>query len=369
MNTAKQDIKVAIAGLGFAKTVHLPALLSNSDLKPIAAWHPEIEGKIDLLKEHQLLPYKDWSELINNSDIDAIILATPPGPRFELAKEALRAGKHLLLEKPVALEAWQAEELQKISIDKGLSVAVDFEYRAVPLFMQTKRLLSQKVIGEIWLAKLDWLMSSRADETRKWNWYSEKNEGGGVGGALGTHAFDILHWLVGPTNSVSSLVSTSIKKRPCPIAKRPREVTSEDISLAQLELTNFAQRSKVPAQVTLSSVSMNGRGFWLELYGSEGNLVLGSDNQKDYVHGFGLWLNRKGESPKRINADSDLTFGTTWTDGRIAPVARIQQWWAASIKTGKPVIPGLSEGIASQQVCEKLLQSAAVGKRLILGLT
>jgi hypothetical protein len=46
-------------------------------------------------------------------------------------------------------------------------------------------------------------------------------------------------------------------------------------------------------------------------------------------------------------------FPTTWSDGRVAPVARIQSWWSESIKAGSPMIPGLSEGLASQKACDQ----------------
>ena len=69
----------------------------------------------------------------------------------------------------MALHADQVAELQRLAIKKRLSVAVDFEYRAVPLFMQAKRLLDQGIVGTPWLVKLDWLMSSRANSSRPWN--------------------------------------------------------------------------------------------------------------------------------------------------------------------------------------------------------
>ena len=56
-------------------------------------------------------------------------------------------------------------------------------------------------------------MSSRANPDRPWNWYSDEDSGGGVLGALGTHAFDMIHWLIGPTHSLSAINSTSIKER------------------------------------------------------------------------------------------------------------------------------------------------------------
>ena len=346
-------IGVAVAGLGFGEAVHLPALTANPDFNPVALWHPRQSRLDEACRTHGLRGTSDWDALLEDSAVEAVIIATPPAPRFDLAQRALKAGKHLLLEKPVALDRESVEELQRLAIHQQRSVAVDYEYRAVPLFMQAQRLLASGAIGQPWMVKLDWLMSSRADAGRAWNWYSQKEAGGGVIGALGTHAFDMLAWLIGPVGAVQSLNSVSIKTRPRPEGGMA-EVDAEDVAMAQASLSwNADPNVQVPAQVALSSVARNGRGCWLEVYGSDGSLVLGSENQKDYVHGFNLWHARAGEAPRSVQADPDLAFPTTWSDGRVAPVARIQRWWSESIRQGTPMIPGLQEAVASRRACDQ----------------
>ena len=359
-------VGVGIAGLGFGESVHLPALESNEDANQIALWHPNSEKLESSCQRNNLIGYKNWNSLLNDEKVDGIIIATPPAPRFELAKEALKAGKHLLLEKPITLNTSQAEELQRLAINNRLSVAVDFEYRAVPLFMTLKKILQEKQIGEIWFVKFDWLMSSRANTARPWDWYSQKEEGGGVIGALGTHAFDILHWLFGPTNTIKSHLSTSIPNRLCPRTNLQKRVTSEDICLAQIGLTETESNKTIPVQLSLSAITRQGRGCWVEIYGSDGTIVIGSNNQKDYVHGFGLWIAEKDGPLKSISADKNFSFNKSWKDGRIAPVARIQSWWIESIRSGKPIIPGLAEGVASQKVSDKIKESHDSGLQVNL---
>ena len=359
----KKPIGVALAGLGFGEAVHLPAINTCTDLEVVALWHPRRERLEQACRTHGLSGESDWTALLNKPEVDAVVIATPPAPRFELAQQALKAGKHLLLEKPVALASEDVASLQKLALKTGVTVAVDFEYRAVPLFMQAKRLLDEGAVGTPWLVKLDWLMSSRADANRPWNWYSQAEEGGGVIGALGTHAFDMLHWLIGPSRQITGQRSTSILERPEPTGAGKRLVSSEDVALAQIMLEDLEGRL-IPAQVNLAAVARHGRGCWLEIYGSEGTILLGSDNQKDYVHGFGLWSAAAGEPLRRINADADLSFPTTWTDGRIAPVARLLGWWSASIRKNIPMLPGLAEGFRSQQVCDRLKASAEAGQSL-----
>jgi predicted dehydrogenase len=265
---------VAIAGLGFGEKVHLPALRACAHTEAVALWHPRRERLQAACSGSGIAGHEDFDALLANPAVEAVVIATPPAVRFDLALRALAAGKHLLLEKPVALHAEQVEELQRLAIRQRLTVAVDFEYRAVPLFQQLKALVASGALGELWLAKLDWLMSSRADASRPWSWYSQLEQGGGVLGALGSHAFDTLHWLVGPTRQLKAQLSTAIGERPL-AAGGMAEVDAEDIALAQLQLEDTAGRL-VPAQLSLASVARAGRGYWIELYGSGGTAVLGS---------------------------------------------------------------------------------------------
>lgn len=347
-----RPLRVAVVGLGFGLKVHVPALRACAGLEPVALWHPSPSRLEAACTAAELPGAPSFEALLEDPKLDALVLATPPEPRLALARAALDAGKHLLLEKPVALCAQDAQDLQRLALERRLTVAVDFEYRAVPLFQQLARMIEAGVMGTPWLVKLDWCMSSRADATRPWSWYSQAAMGGGVLGALGTHAFDMLHWLVGPTLGVQASLSTAIQARPLPGSGALAAVDSEDIALAQLVLEG-PSAGRVPAQVTLASVARHGRGCWLECYGSGSTLVLGSSSQADYVHGFQLWCGEPGDRALRqVAPDPAFAFPRTWEDGRIAPVARLMGWWEKAIREGSPIVPGLAEGVASQRVCD-----------------
>ncbi|MEB3254910.1 MAG: Gfo/Idh/MocA family oxidoreductase [Synechococcaceae cyanobacterium] len=345
-------LRVAIAGLGFGEKVHLTALRDCPATEPVALWHPRAERLEQACQRHGLPGSTSFEALLADPQIDALVIATPPEPRPALARAALEAGKALLLEKPVAPETAAIEELQRLALRRGLTVAVDFEYRAVPLFQQLATLLEQGVLGTPWLVKFDWLMASRADANRPWSWYSSAAAGGGVLGALGTHAFDILHWLIGPAHDVRGRLSTAIRERPLPDGSALAPVDADDVALLHLELEDRAGR-RIPCQVSLASVARNGRGCWLELVGSDATLVLGSDNQSDYVHGFQLWMARPGEPLRPLPLDPALAYARTWEDGRIAPVRRLIGWWAEAVREGRPMVPGLAEAVASQHCCDQ----------------
>jgi predicted dehydrogenase len=344
-------LRVAVAGLGFGEKVILPALRDCPGTEPVALWHPRPERAASAGQAANLPAFDDFAALLADPAVEAVVIATPPEPRFALARAALEAGKHLLLEKPVALNVEQVEALQRLAIERGLGVAVDFEYRAVPHVQQLAALVGQGVLGDPWLVKFDWLMGSRADRRRAHSWYSQAAAGGGVLGALGTHAFDTLHWLIGPSRGLSARLSTAISERPIPGTDAMGLVDAEDSALIQLDLEDHQGRP-VPAQLTLSSVARGGRGYWIELYGSEATLVLGSSNQADYVHGMQLWMARPGEALRLLPADPALAYGRTWEDGRTAPVRRLLGWWSQAVRERRPMVPGLAEAVTSQRCCD-----------------
>ncbi|MCP9914953.1 Gfo/Idh/MocA family protein [Cyanobium sp. ATX 6F1] len=360
-------LRVAIAGLGFGEKVHLPALRDQPLTEPVALWHPRAERLEAACRAAELPGTCDFEALLADPAIEALVIATPPAVRFDLACRALEAGKHLLLEKPVGLGAGQVEELRRLALARRCCVAVDFEYRAVPVFQQLKALLEQGTLGEPYLVKLDWLMGSRSDASRPWNWYAQADQGGGVIGSLGSHAFDTLHWLIGPTLELTASTRVAIPERPLSDGSgRLAAVDAEDIALAQLSL-GAGVNGTVPAQLTLAAVTRRGRGYWIELYGSEATLVLGSDNQGDYVHGFQLWISRGGEPLQSVSPDPALAFARTWVDGRIAPVRRLLGWWAEAVRADRPMVPGLAEAALSQRCCDAAQRSAASGLQERLG--
>lgn len=85
-----------------------------------------------------------------------------------------------------------------------------------------------------------------------------------------------------------------------------------------------------------------------EVYGDHGTLVLGSNNLKDYIHGFHLEAAPAGQSLTKVEIIKQLAFPELFTDGRLAPFIRVVDCWGKSIDQGKYLVPSLSEGVYSQ---------------------
>jgi predicted dehydrogenase len=116
-----------------------------------------------------------------------------------------------------------------------------------------------------------------------------------------------------------------------------------------------------PCQVGISACTFQGRGHWVEVYGDRGTLVLGSDNQKDYVHGFRLWAAAAGQPLTEVEIPKRLAFPQTYTDGRIAPFIRVVDQWVQGIDRGEALTPSLQEGVYSQLLMDLTHESEATG--------
>ena len=347
MNSEK--IGVALIGTGFGQKVHLPALRANPDIKVVAVYHRDRTTAKTIAQTHNIPQICTTIEdTINCPEVKAVVITTPPFLHYDMAKAALNAGKHILLEKPTTLNAAEAQELYELAMEKNLIATMNFEFRYIPTWQRLAQLLTEGYVGNIRYAKVDWLVSSRADANRPWNWYAQKDLGGGALGAIGSHAFDYITWLLGDIKRVSARLSTSILQRPDPFNNNQlKPVTADDTCNILLELNQ-----QVPVQLCLSSVAMQGRGHFIEIYGDRGTLVLGSDNQKDYVHGFKLFGSQTNEPLQELKIPASLEFTKTYDDGRIAPVARVVDAWVQAVQTGKPMSPSLKEGVVSQRIMD-----------------
>ncbi|NJR69757.1 MAG: Gfo/Idh/MocA family oxidoreductase [Synechococcales cyanobacterium CRU_2_2] len=365
--SAANPLGVAVVGTGFGQKVHLPGFQACAQTRPVAVYH-RIATQAQAIAAAHHVPHActSLSEVLALPEVEAVSIATPPFAHYPMAKAALEAGKHVLLEKPTTLNAAEAKALAELATARGLVVALDFEYRFVPAWQYLAELLQDGFVGQTYLIRIDWLMSSRADKSRPWNWYAQKEMGGGALGALGSHTFDYVNWLFGPVRRLSALLSTAIAARTDPATGKLRPVDADDTCLLTLELTDGT-----PVQIALSSVSRCGRGHWVEVYGDRGTLILGSSNQQDYVHGFTLRGAKAGEELVEMPIPDRLEFQTHYPDGRLAPFIRVVENWVTNIAVAAPPgvyqAPGIQEGWSSQQLMDAAHQSDRTGQWVDVG--
>jgi predicted dehydrogenase len=354
MSLHQETIKVAVIGTGFGQAIHLPGLQHHHRTEVIAVYHRNLEKAREIADKFKI-PYglDSLSEILALPDLDAVTLSTPPFLHYDMAKEVIKAGKHLLIEKPLTLNVQQTKELYDLAQENQVIALPDFEFRFVPAWQYLAEYLQQGFIGKPRLIKIDWLVASRANPQRPWNWYAQKEKGGGALGAVGSHAFDYIYWLFGKIERLCAYLNCAIPQRPDPLAENQLKlVDADDTGLIMMEL-----EGGIPCQLNISSVTYNGCGHWLEIYGDQGTLVLGSDNLKDYIHGFRLWAAKPEETLTEVKIPQRLAFPQVFPDGRLAPFVRVVDQWVTGIDQKKSVIPSLKEGVYSQLLMDLTHQS------------
>src|SRR5919199_741742 len=353
-STKQLPMGVAVVGTGFGERIHIPGFQAHPRTQLVAVYHRDLDKAKAIASSHNI-PHacQSLEEIVALPEVQAVSISTPPFLHYEMAKTVLQAGKHLLLEKPMTLTAAEARELYQLAAAKGVVAMMDFEFRFVPAWQLLAEYLAEGFVGQKRLIKIDWLVSSRADASRPWNWYAQKDKGGGALGAVGSHAFDYISWLFGSVRRLCAQLSTAIPERPDPTAGDTlKPVDADDTCLVMLELADGT-----PCQLCISSVAYQGRGHFVGVYGDRGTLVLGSDNQKDYVHGFHLKAAPAGKPLMDVEIPHRLAFAQDYTDGRLAPFIRVVEQWVRGIDSGQVLIPSLREGVYSQLLMDLTHQS------------
>jgi len=212
----------------------------------------------------------DYREIVENAAIDAVMISTTPEPtHYPIAKESLEAGKHVLLEKPIALELGEADELIALARRKDLLFTIGYSQRFNPKFAYVKRSIEEGVIGEPVSA-----LVSR---------HITRNLGKKIGGRVklspaameATHDIDFVLWCLAPRKPVK-VYAQEVRKIMGPEYKVPDcvwiVVTMEDGSA----FTIGAGWVLPPAYPNFSST-------WIEVVGTEGALMVDDTHRDVYV--------------------------------------------------------------------------------------
>lgn len=217
-------VKIGIIGRGWGERVQTPAFREAGLEVAMTAGHD------------------NWLEVID-SDVDLVSIVTPPSEHLAMATAALDAGKHVLSEKPTAMNAHEAEQLLAAARRYPDRIAIiDHELRFLPAWRAARERIRE--LGGVRYAEVRYASPGRGDRTRAWNWWSDADRGGGIWGAVGSHFVDALRYFGMEIDAVQALLHTMIAER------SGRAVTSDDFASVNLRL-----RDGGVAAMTFSAVS------------------------------------------------------------------------------------------------------------------
>jgi UDP-N-acetyl-2-amino-2-deoxyglucuronate dehydrogenase len=241
---------VAIIGCGIISKSHVKAYQhfnEQCEIKAVCDVVPDKAGKLASSINENVMAYTQYKELLARNDIDVVSICTPPFAHKEVVIEALKEGKHVLCEKPLAASLAECDEMIAAAkkYNKKLSVSLQYRYRKD--FNQVKHLLNSGVLDPITFGQLNalyWRGDAYYDVDWRGNWGTEC---GGVTINHEIHLLDIFIWLMGEIESVYAEMDTI-----------SHEIEVEDLSMAILR---FANGSVGQVNGTVSSaindVSMN----------------------------------------------------------------------------------------------------------------
>ena len=201
--------RIGVIGIGFGAQVYVPGLQSEGwEVAALCSRSREKATKVAAAAGIRDV-HTDPMELIQRDDLAAVAIATPPGAHRELAIAALKAGKHVLCEKPFAIDAREAAAMRDAAEASGRTAMIGHEFRHTPQRAYIKQLLADGYIGKFQLCTIELFLDRYVTpQPRPLTWNAFKAEGGGVLGALGSHYIDGLrHWF-GDVASVSGRLAT-----------------------------------------------------------------------------------------------------------------------------------------------------------------
>jgi predicted dehydrogenase len=196
-----RKIKAAIIGAGFIGKAHLEAV-RRLGYVDIVAVGQNGQAKADECARQLKIPkaYGNYEDLLKDPDIEVIHNCTPNHLHFEMNKQALLHGKHLLSEKPLTLRTAEARELYELAAGRSLVTGINFNYRQFPMVQHLKSMVKDRDLGELHTIRgsylQDWLLYPT-----DYNWRMEPEYGGETRAIsdIGSHLFDLVQYVTGLT--------------------------------------------------------------------------------------------------------------------------------------------------------------------------
>lgn len=326
-------LRVGVIGSGFARRVQLPGLRLVPDVTVVAIASRQ-RAHAEAAAQEFAIPtvYDHGVELARSPDVDLVIISSTPSSHPQYAIAALDAGKHVLCEKPMALDAAGAERMVAAAGRSPRLAWVDHELRYEPNRRKIRDLINAGAIGEVRHLELTLKPYLRGDGRPQtadapWTWWYDRAEGGGMLGAVGSHVVDLCRFWTGrEVTAVAGRVATFIRERR-DAAGVTRPVTADELGSAVLSLGE-----DVVATITLSAVAHHGAGHLAQITGSEGTLLLTGETR--------LEIGKAGGPLEDISALDDLIGRTTvnnmWARSFVRLMRDLASTAAGNASMGEP---------------------------------
>ncbi|MDD5621906.1 MAG: Gfo/Idh/MocA family oxidoreductase [Actinomycetota bacterium] len=308
-----KKINTGVIGTGFIGPSHIEALRRLGYVNIIAT--ADINKKVAKEKAEQLNVdkfYGDYKELLAEKSIEVVHVCTPNHLHYPIVKEVLLAGKHVVCEKPLAINPEQGRDLLKLVKKTGLVAAVHFNLRFYPLVQQAKAMIEAGEIGDILAIngsyQQDWLLY-RTD----YNWRLESEFSGKSRAVvdIGSHWLDMVEYISGiKIEKVYADFCTFFKTRKKPVKSietytgkilkssdyKDIKINTEDYATVLLRFNNGAHGSMTVNQAAAGR--KNRLAF--ELYGTKMSIAWNSENPNE------MWIGKRDSKNELLIKDPSI---------------------------------------------------------------
>jgi predicted dehydrogenase len=357
----ERPVRVGIIGVGWGSIVQAPAFRAVPGFEVVAlcSQRPEsVRAAGERLGISDVST--DWRSFVARDDLDLISVCTPVRLHLEQALAAIGAGKHVLVEKPVALSAADAEQMLEAAEAAGVVHAVCFEGRYERDRYAVWQLVAEGFLGQPYFARAvamaDYWHPVRGLQSE---WMYRLDEGGGYLMGMSSHDIDFLSLLLGDPEAVCADVRVNVPRR-----QRP-DGTNLDVDADDTAVVLMRMSSGALATITTSVVGLFMDRRELEFSGSQGTIrVEGSILGGEPV----LRAGRVGDEglQERPLSDRMLRSGAELPKRRAASAIRalalmLEDWLPAFSGKEARGVPTLRDGVRVQRVIDAARRSAAGG--------
>jgi predicted dehydrogenase len=349
--------RIGIIGTGFGAAVHAPGFRSEG-WDVVALCGRRADKARDAAAAAGIPDvHADPLELIARTDLSAVAIVTPPVTHRDLAVAALQGGKHVLCEKPFAMDAREAQQMLAAAAASGRTAMVAHEFRHAPQRAYIRQLLRDGYVGRFELATIELFLDRyAAREPRPFGWLATKAAGGGVLGALGSHYIDALRDWFGEVATVTGQVQTLRPKLRDPATGKIVDGDADDTFAFTLTFTNGGTATMIssfafaPARGARIAVMGDGGTLFAEQAGpnpTEDGVVVGS---------------RDGAPLAPLPMPAQYRpFGDP-RDHRLAAFRLLVRDFNAGIERGTSPAPNFTDGLRCQEVIDAVRESSASGR-------
>ncbi|OAS21217.1 Gfo/Idh/MocA family protein [Paenibacillus oryzisoli] len=384
----KRKVRIGMIGYKFMGKAHSHAYRDlpfyfNTDIEPVLqtiVGRDEANVKQAGDKFGWLSYETDWRRVIERDDIDVIDIGTPNHLHAEIAIAAAQAGKHIICEKPLAMDKEQAFTMWKAAQKAGVIHMISHNYRFSPAIQYAKKLIEQGVLGEIYHIRAQYLQDWLMDADFPLVWRLRKDIcGSGTLGDLMAHSIDLARFLVGEIEEVSGMMETFIKQRPMeglpgPTTAGPTAGTGEQV-LADVEVDDaVAALAKFEnGAFGVFEASRYGKGNRngnrLEINGSRGSLRWDMENMNTlqlYLDKdeFGMQGFRTIQCTESIHPYAGAYWPAGHGIGYEHTFINLMHAFMEGISTNTNPSPSFEDGYRNQVVLDAIAKSASKGARI-----